>query len=184
MKTMTAPVQGMNFATCATSIEKHLGALPAISEVNASYATQTVTITYDEHRLDEETLRALVQDCGFACGQPMTAAHLLHAAAEAERAGVPVSLARATADDVAVVAAPTREPAGAAADAAPMPAQEHAVPEHAAHAAMDMDMDMDMDMERGRSAERGHGSQGGMAHDMSDPAMAAAMEADMRQRFL
>src|SRR5258708_1642080 len=181
MKTMTAPVQGMNFATCATSIEKRLGALPAISEVNASYATQTVTITYDEHRLDEGTLRALVQDCGFACGQPMTAVHLLHAAAEAEREGVPVSLGRATADDVAVVAAPARAPAGAAASAAPMPAQGHAVQEHAAHAATDMDMDMDM--EHGRSAERGHGSQGSMIHDMSDPAMAAAMEADMRRRF-
>src|SRR5258708_6376468 len=108
MKTMTAPVQGMNFAPCATSIEKRLGALPAISEVNASYATQTVTITYDEHRLDEGTLRALVQDCGFACGQPMTAGHLLHAAAEAEREGVPVSLGRATAEHVAVGAAPAR----------------------------------------------------------------------------
>src|SRR5258707_11121407 len=152
MKTMTAPVQGMNFATCATSIEKHLGTLPPISQVNASYVTQTVTITYDEHRMDEETLRALVEDCGFACGQPMTASHLLHAAAEAERAGVPVSLARATADDVAVVKAPApaRAPTGTAAGVAPMPAQEHAVPEHAvqehaAHAAMDMDMDMDME---------------------------------------
>src|SRR5260370_16095849 len=149
MKTMTAPVQGMNFATCQTSIEKRLGALPAISEVNASYATQTVTITYDEHRLDEGTLRALVQDCGFACGQPMTAAHLLHAAAEAERAGVPVSLARATADDVAVVeaTAPERRPSGAVAGAAPPPTPEHAVPDDGTHPAMDMDL------ERRRPAE-------------------------------
>src|SRR5260370_41028846 len=102
--------------------------------------------------MDEETLRALVQDCGFACGEAMTAVHLLHAAAEAEREGVPVSLGRATAHDVAVVEAPARAPAGAAAGAAPMPAQGHAVQEHAA---MDMDMDMDMDMEHGGSAERG-----------------------------
>src|SRR5260370_40904210 len=142
MQIMTVPVQGMNFATCATSIEKHLGTLPPISQVNASYVTQTVTITYDEHRIDEETLRALVQDCGFACGQPMTAAHLLHAAAPPEREGVPVSLARAAADDVAVVDAPAGSRAGAVASAEPMPAQGHAVHEHAAHAATDMDIDM------------------------------------------
>src|SRR5260370_1889705 len=135
MKTMTAPVQGMNFATCQTSIEKRHGALPAISQVNASYATQTVTITYDEHRLDEGTLRALVQDCGFACGQPMTAVHLLHAAAEAEREGVPVSLGRATADDVAVVPAPARAPAGAAASAAPIPPHRPPLPDHPPHPA-------------------------------------------------
>src|SRR5258707_13953234 len=133
MNPMTAAGQGMISLPGAPSIDKRLGALPAISEVNASSATKAVTIPYDEHRLDEETLRALVQDCGFACGQPMTASHLLHAAAEAERAGVPVSLARATADDVAVVKAPApaRAPTGTAAGVAPMPAQEHAVQEHA-----------------------------------------------------
>jgi P-type Cu2+ transporter len=43
-------------------------------------------------------------------------------------------------------------------------------------------------MERGGPQERGHGgmahgAHGGMVHDMSDPAMAAAMEADMRRHF-
>ena len=32
-------------------------------------------------------------------------------------------------------------------------------------------------------AAMGHGAHGGMAHDMSDPAMAASMEQDMRRRF-
>src|SRR5262245_49050778 len=36
-------------------------------------------------------------------------------------------------------------------------------------------------MEHGSHA--GHRGHGGMAHDMSDPAMAAAMERDMRRRF-
>ncbi len=92
MQTITLPVQGLNFATCAAIIEKRLGALGPVAAVDASYVSQTVTVTYDEGHMREETLRELVQDCGFACGQPMTASHLLHAAAEAERAGVPVSL--------------------------------------------------------------------------------------------
>jgi len=33
------------------------------------------------------------------------------------------------------------------------------------------------------AADDGHGAHGGMAHDMSDPAMAAAMERDIRTRF-
>jgi Cu2+-exporting ATPase len=182
MRTVTLPVQGLNFATCAAIIEKRLGALEPVAAVDASYVSQTVTVTYDEVRMSEQTLRDFVKDCGFACGQPMTASHLLHAAAEAERSGVPVSLARATADDVAAVAAPApaRESAGVAADAAPAPAQEHAVHEHAAHHAMEMSMTM----ERRGAAAREHGGMApGMVHDMSDPAMAAAMEADMRMRF-
>src|SRR5262245_16489609 len=89
MRTITLPVQGLNFATCARSIEKRLDALAPITRVNASYVSQTVTITYDETRLSEHALRACVQDCGFGCGEPLAAADLLAATAEAERAALP-----------------------------------------------------------------------------------------------
>jgi Cu2+-exporting ATPase len=54
---------------------------------------------------------------------------------------------------------------------------EHATHEHATQDAMDMG--------HGAHAEQDHAGMrhGGMSHDMSDPAMAAAMEADMRRRF-
>src|SRR5258708_36392216 len=97
MRTGTLPVGGVNFAGCARGIEKHLGTIQGITRVEASYVSQTVTLTYDEGRIREETLRELVKDCGFACGHAMTPTHLLHAAAEAEREGVPGNLARATA---------------------------------------------------------------------------------------
>jgi Cu2+-exporting ATPase len=179
VRTDTFPVQGLNFAGCARAIEKRLSMIRGIARVEASYVTQTVTITYDEAQLTAAAVRDLVRDCAYACGQPMTASHLLHAAAQAERAGVPVSLARATADDVAtgVRPAPARAPLGIAAGAEPSHAPEHAVHEHAAHAAMAMAM------EHGGRAERGHGGVGHAGHDMSDPAMAHAMEADMRRRF-
>ncbi len=73
MKTVTLPVKGLNFAGCARQIEKRLGKLEPIVKVEASYVSQTVIITYDEDRLGEEQLRAMVKDCGFACGEPMVA---------------------------------------------------------------------------------------------------------------
>src|SRR5260221_14742425 len=72
METVTLPVKGLNFAGCAREIEKHLGKLAPIAHVEASYVSQTVTITYDETRLGEAQLREMVKDCGFACGEPLT----------------------------------------------------------------------------------------------------------------
>src|SRR5437016_5320457 len=142
MNTVTLPVKGLNFAGCAREIEKHLGKLAPIAQVEASYVSQTVTITYDETRLDETQLREMVEDCGFACGDPLTrftgpgaTVSQLTEAARAHRTMVP-------------------------------PATEHRAPAEAP-AKMDMGI-VDHSM---------------MGHDMRDPAMARAMEADMRTRF-
>src|SRR5260370_35570677 len=72
MKTVTLPVKGLNFAGCAREIEKRLGKLEPITQVEASYVSQTVTITYDEATFSEAQLREMVKDCGFACGEPLT----------------------------------------------------------------------------------------------------------------
>src|SRR5438132_9474841 len=69
MKTATLPVKGLNFAGCAREIEKHLSKLDGIVQVEASYVSQTVTVTYDENRLSETQLRELIKDCGFLCGE-------------------------------------------------------------------------------------------------------------------
>ena len=60
MNTVTLPVKGLNFAGCAREIEKHLGKLEPIAHVEASYVSQTVTVTYDETRLSEAQLREMV----------------------------------------------------------------------------------------------------------------------------
>src|SRR5437660_455078 len=73
MKTVTMPVKGLNFAGCAREIEKRLGNVEPIKQVEASYVSQTVTISYDETRLGEAQLREMVHDCGFLCGEPATA---------------------------------------------------------------------------------------------------------------
>jgi P-type Cu2+ transporter len=85
-RTITVPVYGLNFATCGQIIERRLSALPGVTRADASYVSQTVTITYDEHHLEEDALRDLVRDCGFACGEPMTPTDMLHASAEIETA--------------------------------------------------------------------------------------------------
>jgi Cu2+-exporting ATPase len=72
MRTVTLPVKGLNFAGCAREIEKNLGKLAPIQQVEASYVSQTVTVTYDEGQLAEPQLREMVKDCGFACGDPLT----------------------------------------------------------------------------------------------------------------
>jgi P-type Cu2+ transporter len=154
MQTVTLPVGGLNFATCARAIEKRFGALAGVAKVDASYVTQTVTITFDEHALDAEDLRHLVRDCGYACGAPLEADNLLReVAAVARQRGAAEGAGRAA------EAPPHAGHAGPRAEVAPAPAAPH-VP--------------------GAAPQAAHG---GMAHDMSEPAMARAMEADMRRRF-
>ena len=149
MKTITAPVYGLNFATCGQIIERRLSAMPGVSRAEVSYVTQTVTIAFDEGRVREEDLRELVNDCGFICGEPMTADHMLRAASQRQAAALPSAMPSASSSHA-----------------------PHAAPGH--EQAHDMGHDM---------AEMGgaHGAHG--MHDMSDPAMARAMEADMRMRF-
>ena len=206
-KTITVPVYGLNFATCGQSIERRLGALPGVLRADASYVSQTVTITFDEHHLSEDTVRALVQDCGFACGEPMNAAQMLDAAAEVgqERGVLPSTAGgvmpaqpdQALADQAQArstqegAAQPERPAAGGHAHdmygmhdmhgmgnlvATAPPVHPPTREEHGgiAQGALQRETRHAMDLEAGHS---------GMAHDMSDPAMAAAMEADMRTRF-
>ncbi len=142
MRTVTLPVKGLNFAGCALEIEKNLSKLAPIAQVAASYVSQTVTITYDETRLDESVLREMVKDCGFACGGPLT---------------------RFPGPGASVL-----QPTGAA--RAPGTTGPPAVENRTTAAAPEK---MDMGIVDHRT----------MGHDMSDPAMARAMEADMRNRF-
>ena len=146
MKTVTVPVKGLNFAGCGREIEKRLGQLAPILAVEASYVTQTVTITYDDTQMTEAQLRKLVEDCGFACGEPLSLATRL-----------------STTGTHGPHAAGAVHP-GQIAPAVPMETQEAVEhgPAAAGHAMADM---------------------GREGHDMSEPAMAREMEADMRMRF-
>lgn len=148
MKTVTLPVKGLNFAGCAREIEKQLEKLEPITQVEASYVSQTVTITYNEAHLSEEALRERVQGCGFACGEPHEAAQ--KPSGSSLDGGGHVY-------PIATPGLPGHHPAHLLPEQAGM--AHEMTPEHAG---------MHHDM---------------MGHDMSDPALARAMEADMRNRF-
>ncbi len=149
MKTATLPVKGLNFAGCAREIEKNLSKLDGIAQVEASYVSQTVTVTYDETRLNETQLKELIKDCGFLCGEPWS---------ETSNPALSAQLSMLHATMPPPVSQPTAPPT-----APPMEGMEHgraaAAPAHAM------------------------AGMGPMEHDMSDPAMAKQMEADMRNRF-
>jgi copper chaperone CopZ len=84
VKTITVPVFGLNLATCGQIIEHCLRALPGVTQADANYVSQTVTITFDQRHWSEDLVRSLLRDSGFACGEPMTAEHLLRAGAAFE----------------------------------------------------------------------------------------------------
>src|SRR5260221_5288105 len=165
MITATLPVKGLNFAGCAREIEKHLSKLDGIALVEASYVSQTVTVTYDEHRLSDTQLRELITDCGFLCGEPWseTSNPALSSQLSTLHATMPHAEHMSAMEHVdghhaALVSQPTAPPT-----AHPMEGMEQGRGEAApAHAMAGM---------------------GPMEHDTSDPAMARAMEADMRNRF-
>ena len=203
MKTITLPVRGMNVASCASGIEKRLDAIQGVAAADASYVTQTVSVTFDERSISEETLRDLLKDCGFACGEPMMAERMLHAAATAERErGMAPSAEHAMPghagmEHAGMAHAPTERPPeapppGAVSVERPhehvAPAQPPAAPAAPAeHPAMAHGEMAHGEMAHGEMAraEAAHDAMAhaGMAHNMSDPAMAAAMEADIRLRF-
>ncbi|HEX9414136.1 MAG TPA: heavy metal translocating P-type ATPase, partial [Ktedonobacterales bacterium] len=141
------------FAGCARAIEKRLSAIQGIARVAASYVTQTVTITYDEAQLSEAAVREMVQDCGFACGEPLLPAPTSQGSSGARATSDQIGMERLRHD--ATIGGP--------------PPMDHEAMDHEA-----MDHATHKGHARGRAA---------MGHDMSDPAMARAMEADMRRRF-
>jgi P-type Cu2+ transporter len=149
MITATLPVKGLNFAGCAREIEKNLSKLDGIALVEASYVSQTVTVTYDETRLSDTQLKELIKDCGFLCGDPWseTSNPALSSQLSTLHAMMP--------------------------HAEHMSAMEHVDGHHAALVSQPTAPPTAHPME----------GMGPMEHDMSDPAMARAMEADMRNRF-
>ena len=160
MKTITVPVEGLNFASCAQSIEKRLHGFSGVHEVAASYVTQTVTIMFDEQAMSGATIRELVRDCGFACGEVCDPVEML-----AEAAASPSA---------------TQAPAPSASAVTAAPAHDHVHADAVDHQAeVAGDAMADHAMPHVAEYNAGHD----MGHDMSDPAMARAMEADMRRRF-
>lgn len=191
---------------CVRATEAALRASPGVVDARVDYRAGSATVTYLVGQTTPEVLAARVEAAGCACAPAdtnpsstavasqraptarVTAAHLAHRAQmapitlgtvqdrvqyEQVASGVPTDrwcCRTATEAQAPGVGEGSRAPTAAptAVDDAPHGKSPGAL-DAAAHA------------ERPRDAAAGHE---GMSHDMSDPKMAAAMERDMRNRFL
>lgn len=91
-------VGDLHYASEKAVVERVLGRLAGVVEVDANPVAQTATVTFDPHATSVEALRGWVRDCGFHCaGQSVPghlcdplaepgAAHAAHDHAAAERA--------------------------------------------------------------------------------------------------
>ncbi|HEY7294926.1 MAG TPA: HAD-IC family P-type ATPase, partial [Dehalococcoidia bacterium] len=177
---------------CAEAAARALRANPHVRSVELDYAGKTVYVTYHEDMIGADAISALISQSAHGCRctpagdrSAGTGGRLEARAHHADMAAVTMNTA---ADRMQYEFPSTR--AGARHDAgyaghtghgqhdgrmasATAPVMEHSHREMAQHAGAAMPA---MD----HQAHAGHAR---MGHDMSDPAMAKAMEADMRNRF-
>jgi len=162
--TLAVPTGSLACEGCAAWVEERLREAPHVVGVHVDAQNEVAHVTAHEGMVSADELAETV---AAACGdrnivplpKPQVSSHA-HAHTSRPEAGPTMAMDRHAAHGTAAPASATEHLGhGTAADG------ERAGADHAAmdHAAM------------------GHGAHG--AHDMSDPGMAAAMEADMRRRF-
>ena len=57
-KSVTMPVTGMSLVSCAHNIERTVGKLPGVGEVNVNFAAEQAVISFDSEQLDIQNLVA------------------------------------------------------------------------------------------------------------------------------
>jgi len=65
MKKTTFPIKGMHCASCAVNIEKALTGTPGVKGANVNFALAKATVHYEEGRIDEMGLHAVVEKTGY-----------------------------------------------------------------------------------------------------------------------
>ncbi len=65
IKTLTLPVEGMTCASCVARVEKALKKSEGVSSVNVNFATEKVTLSFDNKTTDLNKLTTIVEDAGY-----------------------------------------------------------------------------------------------------------------------
>ena len=65
IKKETYPVLGMSCAVCVSKIEKVLGNTDGINEASVNFASESVTIEYDEDIISLEKIAGIIKDIGY-----------------------------------------------------------------------------------------------------------------------
>ena len=76
MRTSTVEVGGMLSPLSDMGVEKQLSRLPGVNHVSVDYATASATVTYDEHVIDLDTIKAGIRECGFHCSGQLLPKHV------------------------------------------------------------------------------------------------------------
>ena len=61
----TYPVMGMTCAVCVSKIEKVLGNTEGINEASVNFASENVTISYDDDIINLEKIARIIKDIGY-----------------------------------------------------------------------------------------------------------------------
>src|SRR3990167_2315038 len=63
-------VQGMHCASCSVLINKNLGRLPGVVEVNANYGSERMALTFDPEKTPLSSIEAILKKLGYTLVQP------------------------------------------------------------------------------------------------------------------
>src|SRR5581483_708616 len=203
MTTITLRLPDLNCACCADEIERQLRQSPHVTGVHLDFPAGVMHVSYHEGMITFAELQRIVEAVGYEC-RPADApadghrhGQALHAAAPAAvpsatppthhaDAGAPPQHATSHAGHLAGPSHPTHAQPhlGHRADMLPVTmGTKHDRMQYEAQAMPDAmaQHHHELAREATQAAYTGHGA---MDHDMSDPKMAKAMEADMRNRFV
>lgn len=64
-KTLTLPVTGMTCANCVATVERNVRKLDGVQEANVNFATEKLSLTYDDSLLKTEDIIARVRKAGY-----------------------------------------------------------------------------------------------------------------------
>jgi copper ion binding protein len=59
------PVMGMTCAACVAKIEKVLGNTEGISEASVNFASENISISYDDDIISLEKIAGIIKDIGY-----------------------------------------------------------------------------------------------------------------------
>ena len=90
-KTLTLPVTGMTCANCAMNIERNVGKLEGIADVNVNFASEQVKIQFDDSQVKLDDILSKIHGIGFSVPKghidfPVTGMTCANCAANIERA--------------------------------------------------------------------------------------------------
>ena len=61
----TYPVLGMTCAVCVAKIEKVLGSTDGIDDASVNFASENLTISYDDEIISLEKIAKIIKDIGY-----------------------------------------------------------------------------------------------------------------------